>query len=90
LYDCPNRPIAKIFFIFFLESTFKNKLKSKISEILGSLVDFKFNPEITTKAFYGGQNFQEQKKRSFLRGLCQISNFDLKSIIGSKNLKFWI
>ncbi len=27
-----NRPIAQIFFIFFLESTFKNKLKSKISE----------------------------------------------------------
>jgi hypothetical protein len=26
------RPIAKFFFIFFLESAFKNKLKSKISE----------------------------------------------------------
>jgi hypothetical protein len=58
--------------------------------ILGSLVDFKFSPEITTRAVYGGQNFREQKKRSFLWGLCQISNFDLKSITGSKNLKFWI
>jgi hypothetical protein len=28
----PNRPIAKNKFIFFLESTFKNKLKSKISD----------------------------------------------------------
>ncbi len=59
LFSLSNRPIAKIFFIFFLESTFKNKLKSKISEFLAHSLIFN-------------------------------SNYDLKSIIGSTIMKFWI
>jgi hypothetical protein len=37
----------------------------------------------------GVKTFENKRKEAFW-GLCQISNFDLKSITGSKNLKFWI
>jgi hypothetical protein len=60
-----NRPIAKIFFIFFLESTFKNKLESKISEFLEHSLILNSILKLQRKLFKRVKTFENKRKEAF-------------------------
>ncbi len=60
-----NRPIAKIFFIFFLESTFKNKLKFKILEFLAHSLILNSNLKLQRKLFKRVKTFENKRKEAF-------------------------
>jgi hypothetical protein len=60
-----NRPIAKKKFIFFLESTFKNKLKSKFSEFLALSLILNSNLKLQRKLFKRVKTFENKRKEAF-------------------------
>jgi hypothetical protein len=63
-----NRPFAKIFFIFFLESTIKNKLKSKISEFLAHSLILNSVLKLQRELFMGVKTFENKRKETFYGG----------------------
>ncbi len=69
LFKFKYRPIAKIFFIFFLESTFKNKLKSKISEFQGHSLILNSVLKLQRKLFKRFKTFENKRKKKLFKRL---------------------
>ncbi len=66
-----NRPFAKKIFIFFLENTIKNKLKSKISEFQGHQLILNSVLKLQRELFMGVKTFENKRKEAFYGGYAE-------------------